>query len=273
MALATNLSLHVPRAPARVVRPIARRDQRREHRAVAVPAYVTMLRREVEELRQEISNLRRVASTVLPTSANPVGSEDSQQSAESSAARSEELFKKMVLDGINGGILAPLGKTDVATLNNEAPNFKTPKIDHLTRRTEEHQKKAPFVFSDQPTQPRPAPLLSAKVYTRLYKPFTCPAVNDGRVDKDLLYHLRLYSAFQPRTLTLANSLKMRAIRWMGDYNCRGLGSDDIYHIVVNTVIEAFTIDEHEMRIKARVAQDTMFKENNAYFRSGPLVQD
>lgn len=236
-----NNPVAAPRAPARQVPvPAPRRPARRERRVDNVPDIVTELQEEVRRLRAELEELRGA-------------------------------------QGMGGAILPAPAVLEGNSPKNEMANFRSIKRDQDTERSADHMKKPPMVFDAEkwrrPVAPRTASLTSPRVLTRLWQTRHRDAVTADRVDSDLLYHLRLYSAFQPRTLTLVNSLKMRAIRWMGDFNCVGLDSQEIYTIITNTVIEAFTIHEEERKLKTRIAEETDFYSHNKYFRSGPLVKD
>lgn len=157
----------------------------------------------------------------------------------------------------------------------EMVNIKTIKNNSEARKGTDLEKKPDFAFDNHAVRVYKPPFFSKRCMQRYYRPvhlFNREAVTNGRVDTDLVYNLKLYSAFQPRTISLANSLKMRAIRWMNDFNMSDvISSQEMYEIVINSVVEAMQIDVNEKRIKKRDEQDNQFKSWNEYFRSGPLA--
>lgn len=141
-----------------------------------------------------------------------------------------------------------------APLENFSINSKSNKVDEYTSVADENAKKPLFKVQPMGTvKPRNFSQRFLEFITG--RPQHRRAVTHGMCDLDLTYRLKLHSALQPRTMTLANSLKMRAIRMVEEYNMKDIDTSTIYDLVMFSVAEAMVIDPSEECLRTRMQQD------------------
>lgn len=155
---------------------------------------------------------------------------------------------------------------------NYAKNCYSAKIDDLTVLDPENVVKPPFTFTALNTM-RPKTFTDKFIEFVTRRPGGRQAINAGRCDLDLVYRLKMYAALQPRTMCLANSLKMRAIRMIDEYNLKDLDSAFIYDLVMYSVAEAMVIDQAELDLRKRIKQDARVQvEMQPFLTNGQVTE-
>lgn len=151
-------------------------------------------------------------------------------------------------------------------------NIKSKKVNDLSTIDEDMVKRPPMVFDSAVVKKTPTRL--GKLINGVFGREAKDARTTGKVDEDLLYHLRLYSAFQPRTMAMANSLKMRALRFIDDHNSTNLTSFAQYELIIASVTEAMIPGKMELTFRKRMEEEaTSLDSINSYFRSGRLSKE
>nr|QQP18779.1 hypothetical protein 1 [Soybean thrips tombus-like virus 2] len=149
-------------------------------------------------------------------------------------------------------------------------NVKSVKFNEHSTVDKETIERPPFVTELVPTFKTPGKLRKFINVTFGLPPKE--ARTSYKVDEDLLHRLRLYAAFQPRTMSLANSLKMRAIRYFDDHNATNLTSAMQYRLIMNSVTEACKHTQEEVDFRKTMKEEAhVMKDLDAYFRQAHLV--
>lgn len=155
---------------------------------------------------------------------------------------------------------------------NKILNAKSIKQNCFSTIPEEINTKPPMVFDKAVVTKKPG--LVGRFSDLILGPKMRLARTHGRVDEDLLARLRTYSAFMPRTMSLAQSLKMRAIRFLDEYNCTNLTTTAQMELIVCTVAEAMCISEVEKTFVKRMNETQKERERyNSYFRDAHTLQN
>lgn len=84
--------------------------------------------------------------------------------------------------------------------------------------------------------------LNLTCFEKLCAPYK---TDDFKTDQDLVWHLRLEAAFQPRTSSLLLSLKNKAIRWFQRYDSSKYTMQERYEMIMRAVVQAM-LPETEM---------------------------
>lgn len=162
-----------------------------------------------------------------------------------------------------------LSKAPVGT--NNAQNAYTNKANVMTVKSAELISKPPFVLAElQTTCEKVTP-----GYFFFSKPNVSqePAITNGGCDVDLVYRLKMFAAFQTRSMQLATTLKQRCIKILDEYDMTKFSEDEKYSLVMHAVAEAMVVDPLELmmfeRLKEANAQLQVFKQEIANFQSSP----
>lgn len=72
-----------------------------------------------------------------------------------------------------------------------------------------------------------------------------------KTDADLVAYLRLEAAFLPRTPLLAVQLRVKAKKWLNEFDKSAISHDEAYELIVSAVMQAYEVDRRE-RLASRI---------------------
>lgn len=104
-------------------------------------------------------------------------------------------------------------------------------------------------------------------------------------DADLVAYLRLHTFCEVKSKTLIRSMRIRAIRFMSEFDCTNYSLNDIYTIIGSSIAEALQPSEVELLCRTRCAegsnaledmqpffQEGLYKKSNWFSRGKTLGQ-
>lgn len=109
---------------------------------------------------------------------------------------------------------------------------------------DKEQEEAPLFIYD------PVGCTPAKLFDRATPCQRKKLIASFKTDKDLLYFLKLQAAFLPRNESLLPMLKMKATKFMSQYDCSYLTAEQHYKIIMHAIGMAMLVDKEEERIRA-----------------------
>jgi hypothetical protein len=88
-------------------------------------------------------------------------------------------------------------------------------------------------------------------------------------DADLIYFLRLHAFCVPRTMNLIQSLKLKAIRYMADFDFPNQTQEQVYRIIASSVAAAMIVtEEEEMMLETVRTHSCMIEKFQPFFHTG-----
>lgn len=88
-------------------------------------------------------------------------------------------------------------------------------------------------------------------------------------DADLVAYLRMYSFCEVKNVQLIRTMRTRAIRFMGEFDCKGYSMEDVYNIIGSSIAEALQPSEVEQLCMRRCQEGSnLLKRMQPFFQEG-----